>query len=67
MILFPSSLILLLLGNLFVQLPPQKMNNYFGFRTKKSMKNDNNWKKAQIEFGLKSRKIFMYTSIFSIT
>ncbi|MEJ7185402.1 SdpI family protein [Staphylococcus epidermidis] len=67
MVLFPSSIFLFILGKLFIQYPPEKINNYWGFRSKKSMKNDENWKKAQKEFGIQSKKIFMYTSLFSLT
>lgn len=47
MALFPSSIFLFMLGNLFVHYPPEHINHYWGFRTKKSMKNNKNWKIAQ--------------------
>lgn len=31
------------------------------------MESDENWKKAQKEFGIQSKKLFMYTSLFSLT
>lgn len=67
MLLFPSSIFLFILGRLFRQLPPEKINNYWGFRSKKSMKNQDNWIKAQKDFGIQSEKLFMYTSLFSLT
>lgn len=67
MVLFPSSIFLFMLGKLFIQSPPKEINNYWGFRTKKSMDNNENWKKAQKEFGIQSQKLFMYTSLFSLT
>lgn len=67
MALFPASLFMLILGNLFYQSPPNERNHLWGFRTKKAMKNDENWHKAQLEFGRYSKKFFSYTSLFSIT
>lgn len=67
MVLFPSSIFLFILGKIFRQSPPEKINNYWGFRSKKSMKNQDNWNKAQKEFGIQSEKLFMYTSLFSLT
>jgi uncharacterized membrane protein len=67
MVLFPSSIFLFIPGKIFRQLPPEKINNYWGFRSKKSMKNHENWDKAQKEFGIQSERLFMYTSLFSIT
>ncbi|MGV3274744.1 SdpI family protein [Staphylococcus sp. 11261D007BR] len=66
MVLFPSSIFLFMLGNLFVHYPPEHINNYWGFRTKKSMKNNKNWKIAQKEFGIQSKQLYMYTSLFSL-
>lgn len=65
MILFQSSLFLFLLGNLFQNLPPQKINSYFGFRTKKSMKNQKNWEISQREIAIQLKKIFSYTCLYS--
>ncbi|HCX9014050.1 MULTISPECIES: SdpI family protein [Staphylococcus] len=67
MVLFPSSIFLFLLGKLFIQSPPKEINNYWGFRSKSSMKNKENWEKAQKEFGIQSEKLFKYTSLFSLT
>ncbi len=43
-----TSILLLLLGISFVfyLFRPQKINHFYGYRTKKSMKNIENWKKA---------------------
>lgn len=43
-----TSILLLLLGINFVfyLFRPQKINHFYGYRTKKSMKNIENWKKA---------------------
>ncbi|HAB0417303.1 TPA_asm: hypothetical protein GIN39_15280 [Listeria monocytogenes] len=67
MVLFPSSIFLFLLGKLFIQSPPKEINNYWGFRSKYSMKSKENWEKAQKEFGIQSKKLFKYTSLFSLT
>lgn len=67
MILFQSSLFLFLLGNLFQNFPPQKINPYFGFRIKKSMKNQKNWEISQKEIAIQLKRIFSYTCLFSIS
>ena len=66
MVLFPSNIFLFLLGKLFIQSPPKEINDYWGFRSKSSMKSKENWEKAQKEFGIQSEKLFKYTSLFSL-
>lgn len=61
MVLFPSSMFLWILGKLFQQVPPDDINHFWGFRTKKSKKNKENWMLAQKEYGEQSTKVFMYT------
>ncbi|RIN78926.1 SdpI family protein [Staphylococcus simulans] len=61
MVLFPSSIFLWILGKLFQQVPPDDINHFWGFRTKKSKKNKENWMLAQKEYGEQSTKVFMYT------
>lgn len=65
MILFQSSVFLYILGVLFHHNPPKKINKFWGFRTKKSMKNTEMWQKAQKEYGEQSQRLFMYSSLFS--
>ena len=52
MLLFLSSIFMIFLGNLILKNPPEKINYFYGFRTKKSMKTQENWYKAQINCGL---------------
>lgn len=66
MILFQSSLFLFLLGNVLQHVSPQKINPYFGFRTKKSMKNQKNWEISQKAFSKYMTKIFSYSCLSSI-
>ncbi|OIS49681.1 hypothetical protein A4A28_07855, partial [Staphylococcus hominis] len=49
MLLFPSSIFMILLGNLIIKNPPKKINRFYGFRTKKSIKTQHNWDKGQID------------------
>lgn len=67
MVLFPSSIFMLLLGIIFSQSPPKDINYFYGFRTKKSMKNQKNWKEAQTNFGKYTKKVFSYNTYFSLT
>ena len=66
MILFQSSVFLYILGRMLYQHPPKRINKFWGFRTKKSMKNIENWQKAQKEYGKQSQRLFMYSSLFSV-
>ncbi|WP_238989591.1 SdpI family protein [Staphylococcus ursi] len=50
MILLPSSLFLFLLAIVFQHIVSQKINYFFGFRTRKTMKNQKNWEIAQVSF-----------------
>ncbi|MGN5884216.1 SdpI family protein [Staphylococcus simulans] len=65
MVLFPSSIFLLILGKLFQQIPPDDINPFWGFRTKKSKKNKENWILAQKEFSLQSINMFKYAAFIS--
>lgn len=65
MLLFPSSILLLLLGKLFQQIPPDYINHFYGFRTKKSKKSKENWILAQKEYSQQSTKLFTYTAFLS--
>ncbi|HAP6219249.1 TPA: SdpI family protein, partial [Enterococcus faecium] len=47
MILLILSLVLLVVSNLMKNNPPTKINSFYGFRTKKSMKNEKSWHLAQ--------------------
>ncbi|SIH49122.1 Uncharacterised protein [Mycobacteroides abscessus subsp. abscessus] len=49
MLLFPSSIFMILLGNLIIKNPPKKINRFYGFRTKKSIETQHNWDKGQID------------------
>lgn len=66
MVLFPSSIFMLLLGIIFSQSPPKDINYLYGFRTKKSMKNQKNWEKAQTNFGKYTKNVFGYSTCFSL-
>ncbi|UXS29291.1 SdpI family protein [Staphylococcus delphini] len=66
MILFSSSLFLFLLARVFQHHPPQEINYFVGFRTRKSMKNQNNWEIAQVAFARQLKVIFKYTALYSI-
>lgn len=50
-------LAMIVTGFLFMKKPPQKINNTFGYRTKRSMKNNDTWRFAHICCG-------KYLSIF---
>lgn len=48
MILFSASLMLFLIGKMLMDAPPGNINKFSGYRTKKSMLNQENWNLAQI-------------------
>ncbi|EGQ4240211.1 SdpI family protein [Staphylococcus pseudintermedius] len=66
MILFSSCLFLFLLAIAFQHNPPQEINYFIGFRTKKSMKNQKNWEIAQVAFAHQMKVISGYTALYSI-
>ncbi|HDA2022127.1 TPA: SdpI family protein [Staphylococcus aureus] len=66
MLLFPSSIFMIFLGHLILKNPPEKINHFYGFRTKKSMKTQENWYKAQIICGLYLKHFFKYSLGFSV-
>lgn len=66
MILFSSCLFLFLLAIAFQHNPPQEINYFIGFRTKKSMKNQKNWEIAQVAFAHQLKVISGYTALCSI-
>ncbi|WP_169926459.1 SdpI family protein [Staphylococcus rostri] len=66
MTILACSLICFLVGRLFSSAPPQQINYFYGFRTKKSMKNQQNWERAQVLFGEVFEKIFRYALMVSI-
>ncbi|HBJ9555601.1 TPA: SdpI family protein [Staphylococcus pseudintermedius] len=66
MILFSSCLFLFLLVIAFQHNPPQEINYFIGFRTRKSMKNQKNWEIAQVAFAHQLKVISGYTALCSI-
>ncbi|EJG5135054.1 SdpI family protein [Staphylococcus pseudintermedius] len=66
MILFSSCLFLFLLAIAFQHPPPQEINYFIGFRTRKSMKNQKNWEIAQVAFAHQLKVISGYTALCSI-
>lgn len=66
MILFSSCLFLFLLATAFQHNPPQEINYFIGFRTRKSMKNQKNWEIAQVAFAHQLKVISGYTALCSI-
>ncbi|ANQ87173.1 TPA: SdpI family protein [Staphylococcus pseudintermedius] len=66
MILFSSCLFLFLLAITFQHNPPQEINYFIGFRTRKSMKNQKNWEIAQVAFAHQLKVISGYTALCSI-
>ncbi|ELJ9329951.1 SdpI family protein [Staphylococcus pseudintermedius] len=66
MILFSSCLFLFLLAIAFQYNPPQEINYFIGFRTRKSMKNQKNWEIAQVAFAHQLKVISGYTALCSI-
>lgn len=66
MILFSSCLFLFLLAIAFQHNPPQEINYFIGFPTRKSMKNQKNWEIAQVAFAHQLKVISGYTALCSI-
>ncbi|WP_214541504.1 SdpI family protein [Staphylococcus pseudintermedius] len=66
MILFSSCLFLFLLAIAFQHNPPQEINYFIVFRTRKSMKNQKNWEIAQVAFAHQMKVISGYTALCSI-
>ncbi|ENL6203307.1 SdpI family protein [Staphylococcus pseudintermedius] len=66
MILFSSCLFLFLLAIAFQHNPPQEINYFIGFRTRKWMKNQKNWEIAQVAFAHQLKVISGYTALCSI-
>ncbi|MDF0313343.1 SdpI family protein [Staphylococcus pseudintermedius] len=66
MILFSICLFLFLLAIAFQHNPPQEINYFIGFRTRKSMKNQKNWEIAQVAFAHQLKVISGYTALCSI-
>lgn len=53
---------MLLIGIVFWKFPPKNINNFYGYRTTKSMLNQQNWDFANKEFA----KYFIWGNIFTI-
>src|SRR5699024_4100552 len=66
MLLFPSSIFMILLGIIFIKTPPERINHIYDFRTKKAMKNNKNLDKAQIIYGKSTNQFFSYSLYFSV-
>ncbi|MDU0286169.1 SdpI family protein [Staphylococcus pseudintermedius] len=66
MILLSSCLFLFLLAIAFQHNPPQEINYFIGFRTRKSMENQKNWEIAQVTFAHQLKVISGYTALCSI-
>lgn len=66
MTLLPCSLMSVLIGRLFLNVPPQQINYFFGFRSRKAMKNQENWDRAQKLFAELFEKVFRYTLMVSV-
>ncbi|KAF1296297.1 hypothetical protein BAU15_15075 [Enterococcus sp. JM4C] len=57
MILIILSVLLVFIGQAMSKNPPNNINGYYGFRTKKSMENKENWLQSQKLLGKFSRKM----------
>ncbi|MEX2948426.1 hypothetical protein ABH521_007085 [Staphylococcus warneri] len=66
MLILPMSLLIIVIGILYSKAYPKEGNRWYGFRSKKSMKNDEIWLKAQLLFIQYNKIIFKYSAIFSI-
>ncbi|WP_139904502.1 SdpI family protein [Clostridium thermarum] len=42
---------MLVIGLVFIKFPPRKINNLYGYRTKRSMSNEGTWKLAHLKCG----------------
>lgn len=60
MVLFSASFMLFLIGKMLMDTPPRNINKFSGYRTKKSMLNQENWNLAQIT----SNKYLYKTNVF---
>ncbi|MGF7194103.1 putative membrane protein [Staphylococcus pasteuri] len=65
-ILLPMSFFMIVISTLFKNTYPNDRNSFYGFRSKKSMKSDENWVKAQRYFVYYTRMIFKYTTVISV-
>ncbi|UXR71742.1 SdpI family protein [Staphylococcus sp. IVB6238] len=66
MILLISSFISLMITRLFVGAPPIHMNYFSGFRSKKAMKSQKNWERAQKLYTELFVKACHYTWVVSV-
>ena len=66
MLLFPMSLFMIVVGISYSKTYPKERNRWYGFRSKKSMKNDEIWLKAQFLFIQYNKSIFKYSAMFSV-
>lgn len=57
---------MILLALIFTHTYPKEKNYFYGFRTKKSMQNEENWIKAQLYFVDYTKKIFKYSAILGL-
>lgn len=66
LLLFPMSLFMIVVGISYNKTYPKERNRWYGFRSKKSMKNDEIWLKAQFLFIQYNKSIFKYSAMFSV-
>ncbi|MCJ1655427.1 SdpI family protein [Staphylococcus sp. NRL 16/872] len=69
MLLLPLAIIMGIFGYLFKHYPPEEKNLLYGYRTKKALKNEANWKKAQSlfsKFTLKYLPIIIASGILAL-
>jgi uncharacterized membrane protein len=52
-------IVFIFFGFLFVQFPPKKINSFYGYRTKNSMKNQENWDFAHRYSGKMMTTLFL--------
>ena len=66
MVLLPSSILILLINTIMQHMLPIKQNKLLGFRTRKSMRNNENWDKAQHLSILYTKRYFYVSCIMSV-
>ena len=66
MVLLPSSILILLINTIMQHMLPIRQNKLLGFRTRKSMRNSENWDKAQHLSVLYTKRYFYVSCTMSV-
>ena len=58
--------VIALIAFIFQMFPPKKINQFYGYRTKRSMQNEETWKEAQVYANKWMLRLFIAASIIDL-